>query len=282
MTDKPTLTAARQVADAVLYEGYLLYPYRASSPKNQVRWQFGILGPEGAAAAGVGEEPTMSAEVVVESERRATLDVYLRFLQVQSRVVERRTDDDGWSPVDELLVSGSHWIAYHEAVSREVPLLDLSLDELGDGKQTEIAMRGGQEVEELHEDGKVVGRLVRTRWPLSGTVSLSTRRGHDDRLLILTVGVSNDTSWTPGVVAGSTPRDVAAGRARLGKHRHGELYAVAVLAGAHRRRLRQRRSARRADHPRRPPEHRAGERRRLVRRDRDRRDPDAAHHDHDR
>ncbi|MFE6993914.1 hypothetical protein ACFVFN_38175, partial [Streptomyces pharetrae] len=33
------------VADAVLYEGYLLYPYRRSSPKNRVRWQFGVLFP---------------------------------------------------------------------------------------------------------------------------------------------------------------------------------------------------------------------------------------------
>ncbi len=36
---------ARRVADTVLYEGYVLYPYRASSPKNQVRWQFGVLVP---------------------------------------------------------------------------------------------------------------------------------------------------------------------------------------------------------------------------------------------
>ena len=47
---------ARAVADAVLYEGYLLYPYRASSRKNQCRWQFGVLGPPGAADAGLGEE----------------------------------------------------------------------------------------------------------------------------------------------------------------------------------------------------------------------------------
>ena len=33
--------AARSVADAVLYEGYVLYPYRASAQKNQLRWQFG-------------------------------------------------------------------------------------------------------------------------------------------------------------------------------------------------------------------------------------------------
>ncbi|MDX6212705.1 MAG: hypothetical protein QOF82_1792, partial [Frankiales bacterium] len=73
-----TLTAARQVADAVLYEGYLLYPYRASSAKNKVRWQFGVLGPEGASAAGVGEEPALSAEMLVGSEPGGTVDVLLR------------------------------------------------------------------------------------------------------------------------------------------------------------------------------------------------------------
>jgi len=31
------------VADAVLYEGYMLYPYRASAIKNQQRWNFGVL-----------------------------------------------------------------------------------------------------------------------------------------------------------------------------------------------------------------------------------------------
>ena len=50
------LDRIRAVADAVLYEGYLLYPYRATSRKNQVRWQFGVLGPQGAADAGIGED----------------------------------------------------------------------------------------------------------------------------------------------------------------------------------------------------------------------------------
>ena len=36
-------SAARRVADAVLYEGYLLYPYRVGAAKNQLRWQFGVL-----------------------------------------------------------------------------------------------------------------------------------------------------------------------------------------------------------------------------------------------
>jgi hypothetical protein len=41
------------VADAVLFEGYLPYPYRASAQKNRLRWQFGVLTPESD-----GTEPT--------------------------------------------------------------------------------------------------------------------------------------------------------------------------------------------------------------------------------
>ncbi len=54
------LQQARTVADAVLYEGYLLYPYRASSDKNRTRWQFGVLGPPGAADRGLGEAGSMT------------------------------------------------------------------------------------------------------------------------------------------------------------------------------------------------------------------------------
>jgi len=62
MSSPAGLQHARAVADAVLFEGYLLYPYRASSSKNRVRWQFGVLGPPGAAATGIGEESTMSVD----------------------------------------------------------------------------------------------------------------------------------------------------------------------------------------------------------------------------
>jgi hypothetical protein len=211
------LTAARQVADAVLYEGYLLYPYRSSSSKNQVRWQFGVLGPDGAAEAGVGEPTSMSAEVLLESQPAGTLDVHLRFLQVQSRVVQRRTGDV-WAAVDELLVGGTRWIPFHEAVSREVPLLGLELDGLGDGRTIEVGVPGGEQVEELHEDGRLVGRLVRTRWPLVGAVTVTTRPGADPRLLVLGVRVDNHSSWTPGDEPGWPPRDVAARTSFVGTH----------------------------------------------------------------
>ena len=65
---------ARAVADAVLYEGYLLYPYRANSRKNQSRWQFGVLGPQGAADAGIGEDDSLSAQLLVDREIRCFTD----------------------------------------------------------------------------------------------------------------------------------------------------------------------------------------------------------------
>ena len=48
-----------KVANAVLYEGYLLYPYTASAVKNQQRWNFGVLYPPGA-----GDTSEMQTEVL--------------------------------------------------------------------------------------------------------------------------------------------------------------------------------------------------------------------------
>jgi len=74
---------ARAVADAVLYEGYLLYPYRATSTKNQSRWQFGVLTP-----ADDDTEPTRNrTECLLEPgcDGGTQLHVRLRCLQLQSR-----------------------------------------------------------------------------------------------------------------------------------------------------------------------------------------------------
>ena len=45
-----------QITRAVLYEGYVLYPYRASSVKNQRRFNFGVLVPEPFSVASRGTE----------------------------------------------------------------------------------------------------------------------------------------------------------------------------------------------------------------------------------
>ena len=80
-----SLAEVRRVADAVLYEGYILYPYRASAQKNRSRWQFGVLMPPGLTAADPSETSSMQAECVFEHRGQPTVEVTVRFLQVQRR-----------------------------------------------------------------------------------------------------------------------------------------------------------------------------------------------------
>lgn len=209
-----TLTAARQVADAVLYEGYLLYPYRASSSKNVIRWQFGVLGPVGAAEAGVGEAPNQSSELVLQPRPGATVTALLRFLQVQSRTVEAR-DGDCWVPVDELQVGTTRWIPFHEAVAREIPMPELPVDR---PQRLDVGVPGGRDIEDLYDGDVLVGRLIRTRWALAGRVTVTRRPGTDPRLVVLGLHVENSTSWAAGTVPGWTDRDVAARYSFVGTH----------------------------------------------------------------
>jgi len=74
-----------KVAQAVLYEGYVLYPYRASSSKNQTRWQFGVLMPPDYVVLDASERSRCTTEIVFEARPDAALTVQLRFLHVQHR-----------------------------------------------------------------------------------------------------------------------------------------------------------------------------------------------------
>jgi hypothetical protein len=72
----------RRIADAVLYEGYLLWPYRRSALKNQRRFMFGGVYPPAHAAAHPDDPCTMRTEVLLEGGDPAAVDVTVRFLQV--------------------------------------------------------------------------------------------------------------------------------------------------------------------------------------------------------
>ena len=74
----PPFELARKVADAVLYEGYLLYPYRASAAKNQARWQFGVLMPRLWSEDGPEEPWATQTECLLEPEDTATVRVLVR------------------------------------------------------------------------------------------------------------------------------------------------------------------------------------------------------------
>jgi hypothetical protein len=77
-----------KIVNAVLYEGYILYPYRASSKKNQrERFTFGRVYPNEYSDAQNGREPNlMQTECLVRNESHdASLEISIRFLQPLAR-----------------------------------------------------------------------------------------------------------------------------------------------------------------------------------------------------
>ena len=88
-----TICAVDKVAHVLLYEGYLLYPYRPSALKNQQPFNFGIVAP--------GED--MQTECLVEGDAATTYDVRVRFLQLTPQAVEREVigaTTFAWPPLE--------------------------------------------------------------------------------------------------------------------------------------------------------------------------------------
>ena len=78
------LADARQVADAILYEGYLLYPYRGSARKNQSRFQFGVLMPPAYRDVDDCEPSASQTECLLECPEDAAVTVFARFLHPEA------------------------------------------------------------------------------------------------------------------------------------------------------------------------------------------------------
>ncbi|MGH3803133.1 MAG: hypothetical protein ACRDTD_23990, partial [Pseudonocardiaceae bacterium] len=120
------LDEVAKVADAVLFEGYLLYPYRASAQKNRIRWQFGVLMPAKFGEAN-SEQSANQTECLLEPREDASVQIRLRFLQLQARTL---LDTDG-KPVDELVVDGIRHMRFEEGIPRELDV-ELAVADLVD------------------------------------------------------------------------------------------------------------------------------------------------------
>ena len=187
----------------MLYEGYLLYPYRANSRKNQTRWQFGVLGPEGAAAAGIGEDDSLSAQVLVAPQANPSLSIVVRFLQLQHRGVEQDAGDGRFEPVEELVSASQSWLRWDEAVEREISFGPLDIEsELP--QMLSIEVGAGTDIETV--DG---GRLVRTRRALHAQLEITAER--DDGLVRVTMAVHN-------TAAPAADKDEAIALSLIGTH----------------------------------------------------------------
>src|SRR6185312_2515581 len=178
----------RAIADAVLYEGYLLWPYRKSALKNQQRFTFGGVHPPR-----WEDRSAIQAQVLLEGDEDAHVEVRVRFLHMLRRQVLRAGSSSGslesvegfeadrlppdLEPVEELEVDEERWVTWDEAVEREI-------------EPGPLRVAAGEQWEEIS------GGAIRRSWfALEGDVTVA-REVLRPGLLRLTVRVANTTSWS--------------------------------------------------------------------------------------
>jgi hypothetical protein len=200
------LARVDKIAKAVLYEGYMLYPYRPSSVKNQQRWNFGVLFPHSYSHAQSGSEAwTMQTECLVEANSLTGLEVRVRFLQLVSRSVGELL-----TPVSELLpgeipefrlvekvaVNGRVYQPWQEAVEREVALPICNIEALIHAPLPEsFTFPASEKFEHLRDGGgPITGVVIREQSTLQGMLQIRSERVGDD-LFKVRVNVRNRTPF---------------------------------------------------------------------------------------
>lgn len=178
-----TFEHARAIADAILYEGYVLYPYRASSKKNQWRWQFGLLAPRTWSEAGGCEPWLMQTECLLETTSRegpVRIHGSVRGLRVQRRI--------------EVAGGGGGAGTWDEGVEVEVPF-DVSFAARGSESSPrvlDVSLPGAHTASEGY---------VRDLAPLALRITLAVEAMGSERGVVrLRVRVENQTQLAdPGV-----------------------------------------------------------------------------------
>ncbi|HZW79875.1 MAG TPA: hypothetical protein VFF50_05345 [Candidatus Deferrimicrobiaceae bacterium] len=173
------------IAKAVLYEGYMLYPYRPSSVKNRQRFNFGVLYPKLYSEAQTGSDAwSMQTECLVEADSPATeppaIETRVRFLKLVARTSR-----------DIAETTSAPW---QEAIECEVIVPPQNLDALvATPLQWNFVFPAKEESEDLRdENGEIAGRIDRSQQSVQGTVLVSVIRATPD-LFKLQVHVKNLT-----------------------------------------------------------------------------------------
>ena len=204
------------IANAVLYEGYMLYPYRPSSVKNRQRWNFGVVYPKAYSETQTGADNWfMQTECFAMGRTSTEVNVKVRFLQAVARTIgQPRTQLDGWlmsgesnrepdfQTVQTLQVGDQILQAWEEAIEREVTLPPLPLnDSVTETRSAQAIFPGGKELEPVRNpDGKIAAFIVRTKKSVTAQVDASAARVREG-LFKITVRISNVAATDPASVS---------------------------------------------------------------------------------
>ena len=219
------LNAAEKIAKAVLYEGYMLYPYRPSAVKNQQRWNFGVLYPQAYSVAQQGTDACMSqTECLVRGSLFPTVDIRVRFLQIIDRTIGRLSHplptwpantQPSFTTVSSLEAGGRIFKPWQEATEREISLQVMYGSSVTVGtSQHEYQFAGERQLEPIHaSDGQITGVIVRDTQSLSAIVEVALERCFEDVFKIM-VRVHNTTAFP----ADEASRDLALANSMISVH----------------------------------------------------------------
>ena len=190
------MDAVKKIAETVLYEGYILWPYRRSAKKNQQRWTFGGVYPRAYSEARGEDDPwIMQTQCLVLGDEESVVGVRVRFLHVAERRVGRKRGD-ALEFVDELRIGGELYLSWDEAIEREIAVGRFEISDLLESPmRVGIDIPGGSREEPLAEPtGEVVGAVVRGWRTLCGTVEVEAEPLVEG-VFRVTVGITNTTPW---------------------------------------------------------------------------------------
>jgi hydrogenase maturation protease len=210
------LEPVEKIAEAVLYEGYMLYPYRPSSVKNQQRFNFGVLYPQAWCAHQAGSDRScMQTECLLKASSTARLTIRLRFLQICRRSIGRvfaeSIDESGdLEPVFEIVsrleVAGRIYQPWQEAIEKSVTLADLDPHSPAPVRLT-ISLPEGRSIDYLNDEhAQPAGAIIREWGALFGSVEVESTACSKE-LIRITVRVENLTDLDARVPIETISRD---------------------------------------------------------------------------
>ncbi|HEY7328934.1 MAG TPA: hypothetical protein VH592_14925 [Gemmataceae bacterium] len=168
------------IANALMYEGYNLYPYRPSL-KNHKRWTFGGLFPEAYCPSANGDAASLQTEFLIQGDAWTTFEAVVRFLHLSDRITGEIDPplvawpsgaEPEFRPVPVLQVGARRLHSWQEGEEREVSLGRLPLKKLlRRPRSVRFAFPGVRRLEPVRdEDRKIVAVKVQEQKAIAGSI----------------------------------------------------------------------------------------------------------------
>jgi hypothetical protein len=214
------------IVKAVLYEGYMLYPYRPSAVKNRQRFNFGVVYPHAYSEAQGGTDAwTMQTESLVQGNDETQCLVRVRFLRMVARSIAKllmpvsdlsTVIDASIEKVERLEVNGNVFQPWQEAAEETIEVTEFNLSALAaQPMQWPFRLSAKQDREAVREErGMIVGIIQRDKARVAGKIELAAERV-EQGLYKLTTRILNDSRIEDFV---PVSRDEALARSLVSTH----------------------------------------------------------------